>query len=325
MRESDIRPQAVFDEFLRLARKDVASFFSEGPRDARGCPACGSTGEAAFSKSGFDYDACPDCRTLYVNPCPRPEAFSRYYLESESVRYWATTFYRETEDARREMIWKPKAQAVEALIERYAPGHSHVVDVGGGYGVFAEETERLSDRRVTVVEPSPVLGEVCRQKGLRVVPRFLEQVVAADLPAEGKTFVSFELFEHLHDPAAFLGDLFGLMASGDLFVLTTLSGSGLDIQVLWQDSDSVSPPHHLNFLNPSALDRLLVRTGFEPLEITTPGRLDIDILANRASLINDRFWRTLVETATPEERRQWQDWIARSGRSSHMMAVCRKP
>jgi hypothetical protein len=60
------------------------------------------------------------------------------------------------------------------------------------------------------------------------------------------------------------------------------------------------------------------------LEVTTPGKLDVDILVNNQAHIKDRFWRTFAATASDAERRQWQTLIAASGWSSHMMVVCRK-
>jgi len=176
-----------------------------------------------------------------------------------------------------------------------------------------------------LIEPGPHLASVCRDKGFPVVEKFLEDVIAADLPKGLKVFVSFELFEHLHDPGRFMMHLYGLMSSGDLFVFTTLSGTGTDILALWEDSKSVSPPHHLNFFNPHSVQILLGHCGFEMLDVTTPGKLDIDILVNNRALIKDRFWDAFVTLASDADRQRWQEWLATSGWSSHMMVVCRKP
>ncbi|MCG3769021.1 MAG: Ubiquinone biosynthesis O-methyltransferase [Nitrosomonadaceae bacterium] len=279
----------------------------------------------AFSKYVFDYETCPTCHTLFVNPRPVESAFSKYYTESPSVKYWASTFYKVTSEARREKLWKPKALLIRDTLTYYdSAGHS-IVDIGGGYGLFAEEMRNLTGRGPLVIEPGPNLAEACRARGLAVIEKFLEQVEPGDLPPGAKAFVSFELFEHLCDPAIFLRQLMGLMNPGDLFIFTTLSGSGVDIQTLWQDSKSVNPPHHLNFLNPRSVAILLARMGLETLEVTTPGKLDIDILANSLPLIRDRFWRTFVTSASDTEKAAWQQMISSSGWSSHMMAVCRKP
>ena len=85
------------------------------------------------------------------------------------------------------------------------------------------------------------------------------------------------------------------------------------------------PPHHLNFLNPRSVALLLARMGFENLTITTPGKLDIDILINNRAAIKDHFWQTFVTTASESEKAAWQQTISDTGWSSHMMAVCRKP
>ncbi len=324
MKEEEIRPRKVFADYLKLCEQDTRTYFSHVARDRIVCPACGTGGELAFNKHGFSYETCPNCLTLFVNPRPLAEAFAKYYMESPSSKFWATTFYKETADARREKLWKPKARMVREALERYMAAGHLVVDIGGGYGLFAEEMRNLSNQPITIVEPGPHLANICRAKSLPVIEKFLEQVEDVDLPNGSKAFVSFELFEHLHDPAAFLGHLRELMAVGDIFLFTTLSGTGVDIQALWEDSKSVSPPHHLNFLNPHSIGILLERVGLEVMEITTPGKLDVDILVNDQAHIKDRFWRSFIAVATEDNKEQWQSLIAESGWSSHMMVICRK-
>ena len=131
-----------------------------------------------------------------------------------------------------------------------------------------------------MIEPNPHFASVCREKSLQVIDKFLEDIEKEDLPSGSKAFVSFELFEHLHSPGGFLNQLEKIMIPGDLFLFTTLSGTGVDIQVLWEESKSVVPPHHLNFLNPQSIEILLDRVGLEVVEVTTPGKLDMDILNN---------------------------------------------
>ena len=325
MKEEQIRPKKIFDEFLRLASVDIVEYFATAPRINIVCPACTSIGDQAFRKKGFDYALCSKCQTLFVTPRPVIEAFNLYYTEAPSVKYWATTFYHATAKERREKLWKPKAEIVLNTMQQYDAKLHHVIDIGGGYGIFAEEMELLNGKPVTVIEPGPQLAEICRNRKLIVVEKFLETVLPDDLPAKPKIFVCFELFEHLHDPSVFLNNLHRLMQSGDLFLFTTLSGTGVDIQVLWENSKSISPPHHLNFLNPISIKILLDRQNFTGITVTTPGKLDIDILCNNKSLIQDRFWKNFVSKATELERNQWQKLITATGLSSHMMVSCRKP
>lgn len=324
LEEEEIRPAAIFDEYLHLSKKDGYLYFPVDERENIVCPGCDKSGEVAFEKSGFYYDECPNCHTLYVNPRPFASAFSRYYTESASSKYWATTFYQKTAEARREKLWKPKAELVNAIIQRYCTREPMVVDVGGGYGIFAEVMQELTGKPVVVIEPSSHMVEVCKNKNLSVIGKFLEDVRLDDLPSSAKAFVSFELFEHLHSPGYFLDQLYSLMQVGDLFIFTTLSGIGADIRALWQDSKSVFPPHHLNFFNPHSIRILLERHKLEVLEVTTPGKLDVNIMCNNRPQIKDRFWQIFVDSANTEQMAQMQDLLAENGFSSHMMVVCRK-
>ena len=90
----------------------------------------------------------------------------------------------------------------------------------------------------------------CKKRKLPVVEKFLENVIREDLPKNKKCFTCFELVEHLHNPSKFIKNLRKLMKKEDLFIFTTLSSTGLDILTLWNNSRSVSPPHHINFFNP---------------------------------------------------------------------------
>jgi hypothetical protein len=325
IREADIRPQAIFDEYLRLCALDTRTYFESVERTSIPCPVCDTAGIPAFTKNGFSYELCAGCASLYVSPRPAAHAFEAYYRTAPSSKYWASTFYRETADARRKLLWRPKARLVADKLAALQASASAIIDVGGGYGLFAEEIRAVVPGEVVVIEPAPHLAEVCRDKSLHVVEKFLERVERRDLPPGCKAFVSFELFEHLHDPGLFLRQTLELMGRGDLFLFTTLSGTGFDIQLLWERSKSVSPPHHLNFLNPRSIAILLARVGFEVVEVTTPGKLDVDIVMNSREDVPDRFWRTFLQAADERQRQLWQELISATGWSSHMMIICRKP
>ena len=326
MKEEDIRPQKIFDEYLELAAKDTKNYFKDSEKEIINCPACNKKGDYVFSKNNFKYEECSYCFTLYVSPRPISTALDRYYTEAPSVEFWATTFYKETAEARRKLLWKPKAQLIISTVDSYIDKDDSytLIDIGGGYGIFAEEIEKIADCETIVIEPGPKLAEICRSKNITVIQKFLNEVNGDELPATRKVFTSFELFEHLHSPHSFLKDVYNIMAAGDIFIFTTLSGTGVDISVLRENSKSVSPPHHLNFFNPKSLPLLLKTVGFKNIDITTPGKLDIDILKKNTNFINDRFWKYFLSMASEKNLGIMQKAIEETQSSSHIMITCQK-
>ncbi len=325
--EEEIRPEKIFAEYLELTNKDVVTYFSDSTKVEIPCPSCGGTGDIWAEKAGFTYMQCSTCITIYVSPRPAREAFDAYYTDSPSTKFWATTFYKVTEAARREKLWKPKAKMIKDTIEQNQLDAKieTLVDIGGGYGIFDEELKRIMEINAIIIEPSMHLAQICRDKGLNVIEKFMEDLLPDELPAGRKCFVSFELFEHLYDPELFLNNVIRGMQKDDLFIFTTLSGMGIDIQILGSNAKAISPPHHLNFLNPKSVTKLLEKIGFEVLKTTTPGKLDIDILKNNTQHIKDGFWKNYFNYSSQEEQEQMQLFIAGAGLSSHMMITCKKP
>ena len=331
MKEEDIRPKKLFAEYLSLAEQDVRTYFRDGPLYFISCPACGSqSSEFRFRKLGFDYEICTDCKTLFTNPRPAAEAFNEYYTDSPSVRFWATNFYRETEAKRRKHIIKPKAAMVESIISKYITefrNQSCILDIGAGYGIFCEELQKLLPTSVQViaVEPATALQEVCREKGILVIPKFLENIKDIDLPFGRKNVIaaiSFELLEHLHNPDSFIENCRGVLGEGGILILTTLNWNGFDLQVLQEKSNSIHPPHHINFFTTESIQILLNRHGFEVLEVTTPGKLDVDIASKQISDINIPFIREILN-GDDVVKSKFQTFLQESKLSSHMMVIAK--
>lgn len=325
--EEEIRPEKIFNEYLELTAIDTLTYFSDADSFDFACPACGcSDSKEWVKKSLFTYKSCPSCHTIYVSPRPVIESFNAYYTDSPSTKFWATTFYKVTEAARRQKLWKPKAEMIKQRIFQFCDSNpvEYIIDIGGGYGVFDEEIEAIMDIKAIIIEPSVHLAQICRDKGLEVVEKFMEEILPGELPVGKKCYVSFELFEHLHDPENFLQTVFDCMNVGDMFIFTTLSGMGIDIQLLGEHAKALSPPHHLNFLNPKSVSALLVKKGFKVLEAITPGKLDVDILIKNKECITDIFWKNVLDYLDESELSGLQEFISASGLSSHMMITCTK-
>ena len=56
MKEQEIRPYSIFDEYLRLSNEDIKYYFCDAELIYSNCPSCDMPGEKAFVKSNFNYE-----------------------------------------------------------------------------------------------------------------------------------------------------------------------------------------------------------------------------------------------------------------------------
>jgi 2-polyprenyl-3-methyl-5-hydroxy-6-metoxy-1,4-benzoquinol methylase len=292
------------------------------------CPACGAgNAAAAFQKFTFDYCRCPQCRTLFMTPRPAPHVMAAYYADSENYRYWAEHIFPASEDARREKIHRPRLERVLSYCATYAIPTKMLMEVGPGFGTFSALAAACGRfEKVVAVEPTPELAAACRERGMEVIERRVE-----DIPPQSQKVdvaVAFEVIEHLFAPRLFLSAMAAQLVPGGLLVLTCPNGLGFDIEVLGPASLAVDA-EHVNLFNPASLSRLVSECGFEVLETSTPGRLDAEfvrdaVMAGRFTLKENPFLQRVLIEEWDSLGHHFQTFLADNGLSSHMWLAARK-
>jgi len=325
MKEDDIRKRDVLNRYLEMVQEDSVRLFQDRSAFIKiACPACGNTEPAyQFDKMRFIYVQCEKCETIFVNPRPAYQDLMKIYVDSPSTRFWVNDFFLPMTEARREQIFKPRAEFIAECFPGIRSGR--LADIGAGFGLFLEELKKLwHESDIVAIEPSVDMAKICRGKGFKVLESTLEDVDPAE---RFDLMTAFELFEHLHDPLPFIEKVHNLLNPGGYLFLTTLNGLGFDIQILWERAKIVFPPQHLNFFNPHSMEALMVRKGFEIVEITTPGQLDWDIIEGAYQhdrLDPGRFFKTVSRYGTAEAKRDLQQWIRDNHFSSHMRVIAKK-
>lgn len=323
MIEEDIRKRSVFNKYLELSAIDAETFFSDKSQFVQvHCPCCDAN-EAIqlFEKNGFDYTQCKVCDTIYCNPRPSLKQFETFYRDSPSTSFWVNKFFMPVAEERRKRMFKPRAEFMNELLGK--DENLVIGDIGAGFGIFLEELAKLRPNdRMIAIEPSLEMASICREKNIEVIEKLIEQVESTSMQFD--VLISFELFEHLHTPVEFVRNVFKLIKPGGKLYMTTLNGLGYDIQVLWDKSKSISPPHHLNFANPKSMETLFKEEGFSEVTVDTPGVLDWSIV--EGGMQNNEydpghFWQTLSKYGSDEAKEEFQKWIANFGFSSHMRIV----
>ena len=327
MRENDIRPELIRDRYLELSAKDAKLCFSSKTRKKIPCIACGSGAcHLAFTKNSFDYSECEKCGTLYQSPRPSLEEFENFYRDSVSSRYWAEVFFPTVAEKRREHIFKPRANGVSNICkQKDAPGNI-VIEVGSGYGIFLEEWKKIyPGSELIAIEPSRQLAQICREKGLLVVEELAENVEGYDDYAD--LVVCFEVLEHVYDPLTFVRTLTKFIRPGGYLFLSTLCVDGFDIQMLWEKSNSIFPPHHINFFSIPGFQHLMDRAGLTEVDISTPGVLDVEIVRNfdknqTPSIVQSQFISKILNDELLSEK--FQRFLSENQLSSHAWVFARK-
>jgi SAM-dependent methyltransferase len=330
MKVSDIRPaelrrlqQAAYAKDLERLRMRLPEFVHVS------CPACETDDPTfAFEKYGFFFQRCPHCRTLYMSPRPTPDIMSAYYGNSENYRFWAEHIFPASEANRREKIHRPMLEYTVAACDRHGVARKRLAEVGPGFGTFiALARESGSFESTIAIERTPEMAKACRNRGVPVIERAVEEV-STDEVGNVDALVSFEVIEHLFDPAAYLRSAARLVRPGGLLVLTCPNGEGFDTALLGARSVQVDS-EHVNLFNPESLAGLLERSGFEVLEKQTPGRLDAELVreaavAGEIDLSADLFLKRILIDEWERLGAPFQAFLAANGLSGHLRILARK-
>jgi 2-polyprenyl-3-methyl-5-hydroxy-6-metoxy-1,4-benzoquinol methylase len=328
LHEGEIRPEALMAEQARRYAADVAwlldrrSHFETVP-----CPACGAEdGDQVWGKYGLTYLRCRACESVYVSPRPTPDLLNEYYRSSTNYEYWNEVIFPASEDARREKIFRPRAERVAELAAQHGGSTRTLIDVGAGFGTFCEEVIELGVYdRVIAVEPEPHLAATCRSKGIETVEAPIE---LAELPDDIDAITSFEVIEHLHSPEAFLRRCAEVLAPGGLISVTCPNVKGFDVVVLGELSATVDA-EHLNYLHPESLAQLLETSGFDVVERFTPGKLDAElvrkqILSGALNVDEQPFLQQVLVDDWDRVGSVFQEFLRDAGLSSNMWLTGRR-
>ncbi len=323
--EVEVHPPAAFDGLVRACVDAFRSSLDrpDAFRVLTRCPACASDDlETAFDKHGCSYRLCRSCRSLFATPRPTEATLDWYLKRSPAAELRrAPDFVAVMADRRRD-VTDYRATWVGDLAAR-CEADGVLALVGPRLPEMADQLDDQNVGEVVLVNPLPPCDDPAALAGRRVVDRL------ADLPPGScRVVMLFEFMEHAADPAALLAAAAAALAPGGRLVLTTRSGSGFDIQVLWEHAN-VFPMDHLNLLSVEGVTGLLDRTGFEILEMSTPGLLDLQTIQRvhreGSGIKLPRFLEYLLARDDADTLSHLQTFLQESLLSSHLRVVAAKP
>lgn len=330
MKTSDIRPENAIAGQNEAVDKDIAMLLKHVDEFVTvSCPACdANTPVHHFDRNGFSYWRCSSCDAVYTNPRPSKDLLGQFYAQSEVYKYWSDNVYEASADSRKRLIFRPRAQLLVEACKAAGLKRGALIEIGASQGFFCEEIRDLDFfDRIVGIEPTPDQARICRSKGFEVLEEVYE---AAQIDFKANAIASFETIEHLFSPAEFMTWAFKRLNPGGFLMLTCPNIRGFETMVLGPVSGAVDH-EHLNYFSPHSFEVLAKRTGYENISITTPGKLDVEIVqeALKAGKIQaaqvDPFIYALVTTQDTEIDRAFQDLIQQANLSSNMLVIAQKP
>jgi SAM-dependent methyltransferase len=320
MKEFEIRPKKLFEKYLNLSKKDAESFIKSNFESVN-CIACDSSlAKLKYEKDGFNYNICNSCGTLFCNPRPSAETLDSFYRNSPSAKFWFEEFLPNVEESRREKIFKIKANQLFNLVSEKNISISNLCDVGAGSGIFLEEMKKVrNDISYFAIEPGEVSSKIITNKGFPVLLKSVEY--SEEWSNKFDFVVSLEVLEHVYEPFDFVKSIHKLIKKGGYCLVTTLGYEGFDILTLGKKSNSISPPHHLNFPSLKGFEILFKNAGFSKVHIITPGVLDVDIVLN-SDFSSDFI--DILNTRGSEAMNDFQNFLTKYKLSSHVWVLASK-
>ena len=157
---------------------------------------------------------------------------------------------------------------------------------------------------------------------------FRESDWGAKLEGQVDVVSLFEVIGHASDTDDFLNKISRILKPQGLCFLTTILSSGFDIRVLWEQSGNIYPPDRLNVFSVEGLKKLFARHNFECIEFSTPGILDLEIVAkvaqNNPDLQISRFARSLINNKDENVKRAFQEFLQANLLSYYGLILIRK-
>jgi hypothetical protein len=309
IKEEDIHPETIYNKELNLAEELARKSTPTG--EIQPCPICGSSRtEILFKKWGHQYAICPAYWSISIASMPKEDQLFHYFHDSKLSRFRASKEVQDITTKNRKELWEGQFEWIEGRISRYMGNDKYnVVDWGSKSTGWIDCLRSAGFvKNVYAVETLPPITDNER----------------LDEPAD--IILLVDALQRQHDPLQLFNRIVSRIKRGGLLCITCRAGTGLDILSLKSASESIFAFDHLILPSPEEIKFLLEKTGFEVLEVTTPGLLDMEYIKKSKSIIphDQHFLRYILNRNDEDLLHRMQLFLQRNNLSSHLRCIAKK-
>ncbi len=307
--EYSLHNDLLRDKEIEMAYQFVASHPICRKMECK-CPICGHENSQYFyTKWDVDYLRCDYCKSIFAM-CDRTTV--EQYQQYEKLRQFRLSQeYQEQIILRRKEVWQDFLEWIEVRSFRFMRRNRKlsVVDIGNwrkGY------------------------SEVIRDSALTGCYDLRESWTGQDTYniAEGEADLVFYLDRMVGelDPEQKIRHFSRWLKKDGLLIINARAGSGFDIITLRENSRGIYPYEHIVLPSVRGLTYLLQRCGYEVLEVTTPGVMDVKYVMESRDKLDKResFVQYLLEESTQPMLQEFQRFLQKSCLSSLVCVIARK-
>ena len=267
--------------------------------------------ERAGDVEGLDYVRCPETGSLFLAARPPSAGWAGLLAEVARYRRSPEAFHHGIARSRSDSVYLPKLEWIENTIRVEGLERPRVMEV--------------------VTQPSDFTPLLETSRSISAVVSVDEMALASAEPPAGDPVdaaVLLESLDRVDDPQALLAAVRRRLVPGGLIFVTALVSSGFDMTVLGFHNRYLYPPDRANCFSLRGMVRLLEGAGLGLVEVSTPGVLDVEIVAVHArhdpSLSLSAFERQLLAADRPTWS-AFQAFLQERGLSSFARFVGRNP
>lgn len=305
---SGIRDKSIFEEETRII-KELAEGFPENA-EPEACPACGCAENAEFFRIwGRAYYRCNSCKTVFMNP--DLESLIQLNSDKRLISFRKSERYQSDAETRRSLLWDDLIFWLKYRFYRYL-GRCEGLSLTD----FGSRFDALSERLIK--------SGICQNYETRET--LIRKKSGTEPIAEADAILYFDHIQKYKNPAAKLEKLRNGLKDGGLLFLSLRTGTGFDVLTMKGSITNLLPYEHVTLLSIAGVNAVLERAGYEALEITTPGVMDVKYLMDNTDKIPDNqdFIKFMLESGDKTALSELQRFLQKNQLSSYAQIVARK-